>query len=81
MTPIQHPSNNDVLRPPPGASIEECRPLAITRVEDAGVHGVISFWQPSDAERTAIAAGKPLYIYTLGRTHPPLHLGVEGIET
>lgn len=31
MRPTQHPSNNDVLRPPVGATHDECVPLAITR--------------------------------------------------
>jgi hypothetical protein len=62
MTPHQHPSNNDVLAPPRGATPEECRALAITRV----------------AELQLLNDGKAVRLSVLGRTHPPLALGVDG---
>lgn len=81
MRPTQHPSNNDVLGAPPGASVEECRPLAITRVQFSnGVPGVWSFWAPSEAERAAIAAGAMVRLSALGHTHPPVAIGVDGVE-
>jgi hypothetical protein len=81
MRATQHPSNNDVLRPPPGATIDECVPLAITRVEHRnGVPGVWSFWRPSDAERAAIAAGALVCLCAIGQTHPPIHVQVDGVE-
>lgn len=81
MKPIQHPSNNDVLGAPPGVSIEECRPLPITRVKFSnGVPAVWSFWQPSEAEREQIAAGAPVRFSAYGLTHPPIHIGVDGVE-
>lgn len=80
MRPIQHPTSNDVLQAPAGVGIEQCRPLAITRhTYDDGTPAVMSFWQPSDAERAAISAGKPVYIHVLGRTHPPVFIGVDGV--
>ena len=73
MKPIQHPSNNDVLLPPAGASIEECRPLPITRVKyDNGMVGVWSYWQLDDIERQAVAAGAPVVLCAMGLTHPPV---------
>lgn len=80
MRSTQHPSNNDVLAAPPGSTVEECRPLAITRVvyED-GTPGVMSFWEPTDTERQAIAAGAPVCLIALGRTHPPVTLCVDGV--
>ena len=81
MKPVQHSSNNDILRPPPGVSNEECRPLAITRVMfDNNVPAVWSYWQPSDAERAAIAAGASVRLSAWGITHPPVHIGVDGVE-
>lgn len=81
MNPVQHPSNNDVLGAPPGVSIEECRALPITRVQyDNGLPAVWSYWQPTDAERLAIANGAPVRLSIYGLTHPPLHVGVDGIE-
>lgn len=81
MHPTQHPSNNAVLRPPEGASNEECRPLAITRVQyEGGMPGVFSYWQPSEAEKAAIAAGALVRFSAWGTTHPPVHIGVDGVE-
>lgn len=81
MTPIQHPSNNDVLGAPPGVAIDECRALYITRVMfNNGMPAVWSFWSPSEAERAAIAAGAPIRFSCWGMTHPPVALGVDGVE-
>jgi hypothetical protein len=80
MRPTQHPSNNTVLRPPPGATIEECTPLPITRRQYAnGQDVVLSYWRPSDAERKAIAEGALIEFHAWGRTHPPVFIGVEGV--
>lgn len=81
MRPTQHPSNNAVLRPPEGATNEECRPLAITRVQyPNGMAGVESFWEPSEAERAAIAAGAKVRFSSWGNTHPPVWIGVDGVN-
>lgn len=81
MRPTQHPSNNDVLGAPPGIAIEECKALPITRVQYSnGMPAVWSFWQPSEAEKAAIAAGAPVRFSCWGKTHPPVHIGVDGIE-
>jgi len=78
----QHPSNNDILRPPPGVTIEECAPLAITRIVYAptSLPGVRSYWRPSEAERKAIAEGALVMFQVWGNTHPPIFIGVDGIE-
>ena len=81
MRPVQHPSNNAVLSPPPGMTPEQCQPLPITRVLfDSGFPGVWSYWQPSDAERAAIAAGAPVRLSAIGNTHPPVSLHVDGVD-
>lgn len=79
MRSSQHPSNNDVLRPPAGMDNGQCRPLAITRVQySCGTPGVISFWQPSPEQLARLNAGKPVALSVLGRTHPPVSLHVDG---
>lgn len=81
MRPIQHPSNNDVLGAPKGVSIDECKALPITRVKyPNGMAGVWSYWQPSEAEKQAITNGAPVRFSCLGITHPPVSIGVDGIE-
>lgn len=81
MKPVQHSSNNAVLAPPPGMTLEQCQPLSITRVQyTGGLPGVWSYWQPSDAERVAIAAGASVRLSAIGNTHPPVSLGVDGVE-
>ena len=81
MRPTQHPSNNGVLRAPSGATVDECRALAITRLRyENGQDVVCSFWQPSDAERAAIAAGALIQFTAWGVTHPPVWVGVDGIQ-
>jgi hypothetical protein len=62
MQPTQHPSSNDVLRAPVGATIEECRPLYITRIRFAGGEpATVSFWKPTAAELALINAGAAVY--------------------
>lgn len=80
MNPTQHPSNNDVLRPPAGATSDECRPLAITRViyEPSGMPAVVSYWQPSAEDLKLLAAGRSIYMSCWGSTHPPIAIGVDG---
>lgn len=79
MRPIQHRSNNAVLGAPPGVSVEECRPLPITRVRFLdGEEGVVSFWQPSAEQLALLAAGHPVRLLVPGQTHPPLAMGVDG---
>lgn len=81
MRPTQHPSNNAVLRAPPGANIQECTPLAITRVTYGnGQECVESYWRLSEAERKAIAEGALVRFNCWGRTHPPVWIGVDGVE-
>jgi hypothetical protein len=79
MNKTQHPSNNAVLGAPPGMSREECGALPITRIEYSdGTQAVASFWTPSEAELQLLNSGKPVRLVVLGKTHPPLSLGVDG---
>ena len=78
MRVVQHPTNNDVLRAPSGQTIEECRPAPITRtLYDDGTPSVATYWQPTDEERRAIAAGALIRVEVIGRTMPPMLATVE----
>ena len=75
----QHPSNNDVLGAPRGMTIDECNALPITRIQYAdGTPAVASFWRPTAEELALINQGQCIRLVTLGTTHPPLMLGVDG---
>jgi len=79
MRATQHKSSNAVLGAPHGASVEECRPLPINRLEYAdGTPAVASYWQPDVEQLALLAQGKPVRLIVLGRTHPPLSVGVDG---
>lgn len=80
MRPTQHTSNNDVLRPPRGASADECRPLPITRVlyQPSNMPAVVSYWQPTPEQLALLNAGRPVWLSVMGSTHPPMAIGVEG---
>lgn len=78
MTPRQHPTSCRVLRPPPGATIDECVPLAITDTE-LPPYGpaVASFWYPDAAELELLNEGRGVCVVIAGRTHPPMSVGVD----
>ena len=79
MRATQHPSNNDVLGAPPGATIDECHALPITRIlyED-GTHAIAHYWKPDGRELNALLAGESVRVIVLARTHSPMSLGVSG---
>ena len=75
----QHPTNNDVLGAPPGVPLDECQALPITRIQYSdGTPAVASFWTPSAEELALLNQGRAVRLVVLGRTHPPLMLGVDG---
>lgn len=80
MRPAQHTSNNDVLGAPKGETIDECQALPITRVvwPDHHVQGVVSYWRPTPDELRLLKGGAMVRVSVIGRTHPPLALGVDG---
>lgn len=79
MRPTQHSSNNRVLGAPAGWDQGElpCGALAITDAVQAGVPSVVSFWRPDAEELAALNAGGLIYLSVVGRTMPPMSLGVE----
>ena len=75
----QHPTNNDVLGAPPGVPLDECNALPITRIEYSdGTPAVASYWRPTAPELALLVRGAAVRLTVLGRTHPPLMLGVDG---
>ena len=75
----QHHTNNAVLGAPPGASIDECGALAITRIQyPDGTPGVISYWMPTADELARLNAGRPVALLVLGTTHAPICMLVDG---
>ena len=80
MRVVQHASNNAVLAAPAGSTIDECRPAPITRLSYSdGTNSVKTYWQPSQAERCAIAAGLDITVEVLGQTMPPMIVSVDAI--
>jgi hypothetical protein len=78
----QHASNNAVLAAPPGSTIEECRPAAITRIAYSdGTSAVATYWLPSARERELIAAGALVRVEVLGQTMAPMIVTAEGERT
>jgi hypothetical protein len=80
MNPHQHLSNNDVLGAPPGVPIDQCAALPITRVifTPSGQHAVASYWLPTAEELQLLNAGQAVRLSVVGRTHPPVYVGVDG---
>lgn len=74
----QHPSNNGVLGAPAGWNQAElpCGALPITRTECDGVPTVVSYWMPSTEELAALNAGKPIALWVVGTTMPPVAVEV-----
>ncbi len=69
----QTPQFNDVLRAPPGATIEECRPAPIVRGEyPNGQKIVATFWMPDAEELAALNRGEPVQVIIWGVTMPPV---------
>lgn len=78
MRKTQHPTNNAVLGAPTGWDQGElpCGALPITRTEVDGVPAVVSYWTPSAQELAALNAGKPVALWVVGQTMPPVALEV-----
>jgi hypothetical protein len=75
MRAIQHTSSNDVVHPP--ADRPDLRPIPVTRAHYNGRPGVMSVWQPSDADKHAIAAGAAIIAFLeVGEYVPPHALAV-----
>lgn len=76
---VQHPSNNKVLGAPAGwdQSAIECGALPVTVSEHNGQPTMVSYWEPDDADRAAIAKGAKIRLWVIGGLHPPVAIDVE----
>jgi hypothetical protein len=73
LIPVDFPQANCTLGAPQGME-DECTSLRVYRDKKL----TVSCWQPGAAEREAIAAGKPVYLFVvLGGTQPPVMLQTE----
>ena len=73
MTPSDFPQANLTLAKPAGMTDEQCKPL---RVHTTGAE-FVSCWRLTWRERLAILFGRPLWLWIVGRGHPPVMLSVE----
>jgi hypothetical protein len=82
MRAIQHPTSSNVLTPP--ADRPDVRPIPVTRARYNGRAGVVSVWQPSDADKLAIATGNPIIAFLEVGDYVPPHalavLGADGLQ-
>lgn len=60
-----------------GKDQEEYLQLPIRDVEIDGVPAMISAWEFTPKEIIAINAGAKLYIFIIGKTHPPIRVNIE----
>jgi hypothetical protein len=65
------PQANKILTAPPGQE-EEVYDLPVW---SDGAR-CISCWQPTEAEKAAIARGEPVWLWVIGSTHPPVAVEV-----
>ena len=54
--------------------------LSVQLVPGGQMPAVWSYWEPSPEERAAIAAGAKVRLSCWGMAHPPVSIGVDGVE-
>jgi hypothetical protein len=74
VSPIEHSSNNIVMKAP--EDMPDCIDLLATRLEVDGYHVIQSYWQPSEHELKLLAAGKPVMLSIFGRSMSPVWITV-----
>ena len=78
MTPVKLKNPDIVLRGP--EDMPECGNLTAVKVNKDGYPGFVSLWKPSQAELAALMKGGAVSIHIVGMSHPPVALGVIGIN-
>lgn len=81
MTPVNFPQSNAHFSPPPDLEESQCHTIhawqgVVERGSCEGSRLVVTAWQPTQAERAAIAAGHPVFFSCLGGL-PPHFLTVD----
>lgn len=70
MRPIDSPHANLTLGPPEG--MDDCEPLRVQRTE----RSFVSWWQPDELDRAALARDGVVRLEVFGDGHPPVCVGV-----
>ena len=78
MKPVELENPDVVLRGP--ADMPECGDLTAIMVSENGYPGFVSLWKPSQAELAALMKGGAVALSVVGRSHPPVALGVMDIS-
>lgn len=76
MTPGEIKGANTALGAPKNWDAETQGECAVLKVR-TGAGIMESAWYPSDEEKVAIAAGRPVILTVWGATHPPVSLNAE----
>lgn len=78
MKPITTPFTSGVFKLP-GGTEENDLPVEKTTDHD-GAPCIRTTWEPTEAERKALAEGANIYLIVWGTGTPPVAVGVEGEE-
>lgn len=75
MTPFKFPGSNKVFTKPEGWTDDQCSDLhTYVGKDDDGVPYILSAWMPSEADKEAVAAGRPVMLKITGTGMPPVLL-------
>jgi hypothetical protein len=71
---IEFEGANTLFRAPESMK-DTCGDLpALATTDDNGYRCIVSAWQPSEADKAAIAAGQPIFLKIVGEGMPPVCL-------
>lgn len=70
MKPIHFPESNKTFTKPESMTDEECQSLPVYQ----GDGFINSVWMPSEADKEAIAAGRPIILSITGYGMPPVSI-------
>lgn len=72
MTPSNFPQATSTLNRPQSMTDAECAPLHVHFTGSA----FVSCWRPTWRERLAVLLGRPVWLWVIGYSHPPVALEV-----
>lgn len=75
MLPIDFEGSNLTLNKPENMTDEECMSIQAYRgIDKESVPFICTCWQPSKEDIEAIAAGRPIWVSTLGHSFAPMSI-------
>lgn len=78
MKGVNFPESNTLLARPEGMTEEECYDLSVCRtIMENGTPVVISCWELTPDEIATIIGTKKIWLWIIGKTHPPVILDVK----